>query len=104
MNLYQQARRIALEAWEESAHDVDDAEEFVWQSAESTEEAIYHYKGIQFCCDNNTDDGEQWIEDAFGNIAREGESFGQIACRIAWATIGCAAMDCLREIEEESEE
>lgn len=104
MNLYRKAQIIALEAWEESESDLDIAQELIVQAAESTEEAIYYHKGIQFCCDNNTNEGEQWIEDIYGNIAREGDSFGQIACRIAFATIYCAAMDCLHEIEKESEE
>ena len=99
MNLYKEARAIALEAWEETDKDMDEAQDFIHQSCDSHEVAIYYHKAIQFCADQDTSDGEQWLEDC-GGIAQEGDSFGQIACRIAFATLYCAAMDCLYEIEQ----
>ncbi len=104
MNLYKEARAIALEAWEETGKDIDDAQDFIHQSCDSSEFAIYYRKAIQFCADQDTSDGEQFLEDC-GGIAQEGDSFGQIACRIAFATLYCAAMEALSEIEQgESEE
>jgi hypothetical protein len=64
-----------------------------WQST-------YH-KAIQFCADQDTRDGEAWLEDC-GGIAQPGDSFGQIACRIAFATLLCAAEDALQELRQES--
>jgi len=54
-------------------------------------------------CRSNTDAGEEWLEDC-GGIAQPGDSFGQIACRIAFATLLCAAEEALSEIVEESED
>ena len=103
MNLYKEARAIALEAWEETAKDIDEAQDFIHQSCDSHEVAIYYGKAIQFCADQDTSDGEEFLEDC-GGIAQEGDSFGQIACRIAFATLYCAAIECLNEIEQEETE
>ena len=103
MNLYKEARAIALEAWEETDKDIDEAQDFIHQSCDSHEVAIYYGKAIQFCADQDTSDGEEFLEDC-GGIAQEGDSFGQIACRIAFATLYCAAIECLNEIEQEETE
>ena len=100
MNLYKEARAIALEAWEETDKDMSDAQDFVYQSCDYHEVAIYYHKAIQFCANQDTSEGEQWLEDC-GGIAQEGDSFGKIACRIAFATLYCAAIECLYEIEQE---
>ena len=50
------------------------------------EVAIYYGQAIQFCSENDTSDGEQYLEDC-GGISQEGDSFGQIACRVAYATL-----------------
>ena len=99
MNLYKEARAIALEAWEETDKDIDEAQDFIHQSCDSHEFALYYHKAIQFCADQDTSDGEEFLEDC-GGIAQEGDSFGQIACRIAFATLYCAAIECLNEIEQ----
>ena len=103
MNLYTEAKAIALEAWNESKFDIDTAMDFIHESCDGHEIAIYYYKGIQFCADQDTSDGEQWIEDC-GGITQKGDTFGQIACRIAFATLYCATTEALVEIEEEHEE
>ncbi len=103
MNLYKEARAIALEAWEETGKDIDEAQDFIHQSCDSHEVVIYYGKAIQFCADQNTSDGEQWLEDC-GGIAQEGDCFGQFASRIAFATLYCAAMEALNEIEQEESE
>ena len=103
MNLYQEARAIAQEAWEESAGDIDAARDFLHQSCDGHEIAIYYHKAIRFCADQETGRGEEWLEDC-GGIAQPGDSFGAIACRIAFATLLCAAEEELQEIAEEAEE
>ena len=100
MNLHKEAHAIALEAWEETGKDRDEAYDFIFESCDSHEVAIYYGKAIQFCADHDTSDGEQFLEDC-GGIAQDGDSFGQIACRIAFATLYCAAMESLNEIEQE---
>jgi hypothetical protein len=103
MHLYSEAKAIAQEAWEQSQFDQIDAQEFIFESCDGHEIAIYYYKGIQFCADVDTSDGEEYLEDC-GGIAQDGDSFGQIACRIAFATLLCASMSCLEEIIAEHEE
>jgi hypothetical protein len=103
MNLYQEARAIAQEAWAESGGDIDSARDFIHQSCDGHEVAIYYHKAIQFCAEQDTSAGEDWLEDCDG-IAQPGDSFGAIACRIAFATLLCAAEEALQEIEEEAEE
>jgi hypothetical protein len=101
-NLYTMAKDIATEAWQESGGDLDMAQRFVQESCDGHEVSIYHYKGVQFCSLVNTSAGEEWLEDC-GGIAQEGDSFGQIACRIACATLYVAALESLQEIADEKE-
>ena len=103
MNLYTEARAIAEEAWEESGGVYDDAMDFIHHSCDGHEVSIYYHKGRKFCAEQDTSDGEQWLED-IGGIAQKGDSFGQIACRIAFATLYCAACEALNDIQEESEQ
>jgi hypothetical protein len=88
MYLYHEAKDIVLEALEESQGDFEEARDFIHQSCDGHEIAIYYHKAIRFCADQDTSDGEQWLEDC-GGIAQQGDSFGQIACRIAFATLLC---------------
>jgi hypothetical protein len=99
MHLYTEARALALEAFTEAGGDRAQANEFLYQSCDGHEVAIYYHKAITFCAEQNTDAGEQWLEDC-GGVAQPGDSFGAIACRIAFATLLVAAEDALHEIAE----
>ena len=98
-NLHKEARAMAQEAWDESEFSIDDAGYFLHQSCEGSEIAIYYGKAINFCANNNTDSGESWLEDC-GGIAQPGDCFGNIACRIAFATLLCTCEEYLAEIAE----
>lgn len=98
MNLYKEAQSIAKEALTEAQGDFEEARDLIQQSCDGHEVAIYYNKAIQFCADQNTSDGEQWLEDC-GGIAQPGDSFGQIACRIAFATLLCAAEEAIAALE-----
>ncbi|NRA77854.1 MAG: hypothetical protein HRU18_06575 [Pseudoalteromonas sp.] len=102
MNLYKEAREIAQEAWEESEGDLYTAMVYIHESCDGHECSIYYAKALQFCADWDTSDGEEYLEDC-GGIAQKGDSFGQIACRIAFATLLVKAQEALHEITEESE-
>ena len=101
-NLYKESRAIAKEAWDACQGDIDNAMDFVFQSCDGHEVAIYHYQALKFCADVDTSEGEDWLEDC-GGIAQDGDSFGQIANRIAFATLLCASQEALQEIQKESE-
>jgi hypothetical protein len=99
MHLYTEAKRIAQDAIEESREYGGDVSEHIWQSCDSHEVAIYYGKAIDFCADQNTSAGEEWLEDC-GGISQPGDTFGQIACRIAFATLYCAAMEALQDMAD----
>jgi len=103
MHLYTEAKALALEAWNESECDLDQAQEDLHQSCDGHEISIYYGKAIEFCATQETSNGEEYLEDC-GGIVQAGDTFGGIACRIAYATLYCAAMECLQEIADEHEE
>ena len=99
MHLYTEAKAIAHEAWDESAFDIDTAMDFIHESCDGHEVSIYYGKAIQFCATQETSDGEDWLEDC-GGIVQAGDTFGQIACRIAFATLLVATQEALHEIAD----
>ena len=103
MNLYQEARTIAQEAIEAQKQYGQDPQEYIHESCDMHEIAIYYGKAIDFCATHDTDAGEQWLEDC-GGIAQPGDSFGNIACRIAYATLLCACEEALAELLSEMED
>tara|TARA_R110000744_G_scaffold317824_1_gene424409 strand:+ start:662 stop:1003 length:342 start_codon:yes stop_codon:yes gene_type:complete len=110
MNIYKECKAMALEAIEEAQRDnatIDDireaAQDYLHQSCDGHEVAIYYHKAIEFCSEVGTSAGEAYLEDC-GGIAHEGDTFGQIACRIAFATLLCECERILEEILEEMEE
>jgi len=102
MHLYTEAKTIAKEALEQADGCFETAQEFLHQSCDGHEVSIYYYKAIQFCADQNTCDGEDWLEDC-GGISQEGDTFGSIACRIAFATLLVRSQDALNEMQDELE-
>ena len=102
MHLYTEAKSLALEAWEESNHDLDEALDYLHQSCDGHEVAIYYGKAIEFCATQDTSDGEDYLEDC-GSLVQAGDTFGSIACRIAYSTLLVAAQNVLNEIHEESD-
>jgi hypothetical protein len=103
MNLHKEAAALAKEALDESREYGADASDMLHQMCDGHEVAIYYHKAIQFCADQDTSAGEEWLEDC-GGIAQPGDSFGAIACRIAFATLYCAAQAALSELEAEAED
>lgn len=102
MNLTKEATDLAQEAWDECDGDLDAARDFLFQSCDGHGWVIYYHKAIDLCAQHDTSEGEAWLEDC-GGIAQPGDSFGKIACRIAFATLLCAAEAALQEIATEAE-
>jgi len=103
MHIYTEAKSIAQEAWEESECDFDTASDYLHESCDSHEVAIYYHKAIKFCSDQDTSDGEDFLEDC-GSLVQEGDTFGGIACRIAYATLLVRSQEALQEIADQHEE
>lgn len=102
MNIWKEAQAIAKEAIEAEREYGQDPQDFIHQSCDSHKVAIYYHRAIQFCADQDTSDGEEWLE-GIDSLCKAGDTFGAIACRIAFATLYCAAMDALAEMESERE-
>jgi hypothetical protein len=100
MNIYKLAQEIAKEALKDRDNDFYAARDYLHEYCENFDFVIYYDKAIRFCAEQNTSDGEQWLEDC-GGIAQDGDTFGTIASRIAYATIYAAAEDALHEMESE---
>jgi hypothetical protein len=100
MNIYKEAKAIVEDAIEQVGTDRDDLQDHIHQSCDGHEVVIYYGKAIDFCATHNTDEGEQWLEDC-GSIVQAGDTFGGIACRIAYGTILCACMEVLEETLDE---
>ena len=103
MNLYTEAKHIATEALEQADGDFDLAREYLHETCDGHEVAIYYHKAIQFCADQDTSDGEQWLNDASCGIFHADDTFGSIACRIAFATLLVASEEALSDLESESD-
>ena len=100
MDLYKEAKEIATEALAEAEGDFDTALDYIYEAVDGHEISIYYGKAIDFCATHDTTDGEEWLEDC-GGIAQPGDTFGNIACRIAYATLLVAAQNALGELEKE---
>ena len=101
MNLYKEAMSIAKEAYEDTKC-FDEAYDRLYEICDNHEINIYYYKGIQFCANNPTHRGEEYLEDV-GGIAQDGDTFGSIACRIACATLLVTSQDALSELQDDME-
>ena len=97
LNLHTFAQSLATEAFTECDNDQDEACDYLHQSIDGLDLVIYHNKAITFCAEQDTSEGEEWLEDC-GGIAQPGDSFGQIASRITFATILCAAEQRLSDL------
>ena len=100
--LTKEAESLAREIWAESQGDENTARDLVHEYADGHEVAIYYGKAIELCSTCNTNEGEQWLDD-IGGIAQPGDSFGNIACRIAFAELYCRIGAALESVIEESE-
>ena len=103
MNLHHEAQAIAREAMREVAEYGGDVVDYIHQTCDGHEVSIYYGKAIDFCATHDTDAGEAWLEDC-GGICQPGDTFGAIACRIAFATLYCASLEAMAELEAEAEE
>ena len=102
-NLYKEAAALAREAWDEAAGDEDAARDFLHQSCDGHELAIYYGKAIDFCATQDTSEGEDYLEEC-GGLVQAGDTFGAIACRIAFATLYIACLAALEDVIAEAEE
>ena len=101
MHLNTEAMEIALDAYQETKC-FDEAYDRIHEICDRHEISIYYPKAIQFCAEQNTSVGEDYLED-YGGICQEGDTFGSIACRIAYATLLVEAQAALDELRKEME-
>jgi hypothetical protein len=101
MHLYTECKAIVLEAIDQVGHDEDAIQEFLHQSCDGHEVAIYYGKAIEFCYTQDTNDGEYWLDEL--GAVKPGDTFGSIACRIAFATLFVTCERIYNDIVEELE-
>ena len=101
MNLYKEAMDIAKEAYEETCC-FDEAYDRIHEICDGHEVSIYYGKAINFCATQETCRGEEYLDEC-GGIAQIGDTFGSIACRIAFATLLVASQDALSELQDDME-
>lgn len=99
---YAEAMDLAREALDNTESE-DEARDYLHESCDSHAWTIYYGAAIQLCSIVDTTDGEAWLEDC-GGIAQPGDTFGNIACRIAFATLLCEAQDKLEVLIREREQ
>jgi hypothetical protein len=93
-NLYTLAKSIVLDAIDECGNDRDALDTYIWQSCDGSDVSIYYHKAIQFCADNNTTAGEELFEEC-GGWQNGRDTFGEVACRIAFGTLLAECRDIL---------
>ena len=104
MNLYKHAKSIAEEALEEAAGSEGYTPQSLIQLTCAYHDAsVYYRDGIAFCNEQDTDKGAAWLDEG-GGIAYTGDTFGAIACRLAFATLCVAALKCLDELLEQQKD
>ena len=99
--LQQEAKRLAQECFDEGDQGYDDPNDYLWQTCESHEWAIYTYKALMLCAECDTSDGEDFLEGLGDN---DWKDLADHACAVAFATLYNAAMDALADIEQEARE
>ena len=111
-NIRKEAQYLSQDAWESALEygltdDIQELQEYaqerLHESCDGHEVSIYTYKAIQFCADVDTSDGEDWLDDC-GGIAQKGDTFGDIACCIAFATLLVASESALQDIVSKYEQ
>ena len=100
MNLYKEVKEMAQEALDQQDGDFDAARDMLHEMCDYHEAVIYYHKAIKFCAEQDTSDGEAWLS-VCGGIVQPNDSFGKIACRIAYATLYCAACEALDKLAQE---
>ena len=76
----------------------NDPNEYLWQTCDGHEWAIYTYKAMLLCAECDTSEGEDYLN----GLGMEYNSLAEHACAVAFATLYCAAMDALADIEDEA--
>ena len=98
---YLEAMNIAREALDNTESE-DEARDYLHESCDGHAWTIYYGAAIQLCSIVDTSDGEAWLEDC-GGIAQPGDTFGNVACRVAFATLLCEAQNQLDVMIRERE-
>jgi hypothetical protein len=103
--LWAECKSLAAEIFEEFKRDHgadfdpedyrDDMNDRAHETADGHAWVIYTYRAIQLCSDCDTTRGEEFLDDIGG--VEKGDTFGGIACKIAYGEIR-------RRVEEELDE
>jgi len=80
--------------------EIDDAIDQGCEYADGSEYTIYHYKAHMLCQNCNTDQGEDFVADCWGDTPM---TYDEMACRIAYGEIESRIRNEIYEIFENKE-
>ena len=80
--LQQEAKRLAQECFNEGDEGGNDPNEYLWQTCDGHEWAIYTYKALLLCAECDTSEGEDYLN----GLGMEYNSLAEHACAVAFAT------------------
>ena len=94
---YHEARTIAKEIIDKILSETPDCDtgklskksrDFAHERCKRHAVSVYYGHAIDFCANNDTSEGEQFLEEC-GGIAQAGDAFSSIVCRVAEAALYC---------------
>ena len=96
-NIHTRINEMASEILEEANNNLDEALDLCHEYADGLDVVIYYGKAIDYCANNNTDRGEEYIEEMGGFNATH---FGGIACELAFADIYQRLIEAVNELHQ----
>lgn len=80
----------------------EEAMDWASESADGSEHVIYTYKAHKLCLECNTDQGEEFLDDCYGN--EHGKSYDELASIIAYGEIYSRIQSAIHEIFQAKED
>tara|TARA_R110002110_G_scaffold175387_6_gene378930 strand:+ start:2942 stop:3262 length:321 start_codon:yes stop_codon:yes gene_type:complete len=85
----------------DGARDIDEAMDRASESADGSEHVIYNHKAHALCAGCDTDQGEDFLADCYGND--HGKSYDELACIIAYGETYSRIQSAIHAIFEANE-
>jgi hypothetical protein len=82
--------------------DIDQAMDWATESADGSEYVIYTYKAHKLCLDCNTDQGEDFLSECYGD--NHGKSYDDLASIIAYGEIQARIQSAIWSIFQDKED
>ena len=97
MNLKEEAKRIAKEAFDK-AHNVGHAKELITMACNARMRNLPIADALKICTHANTIDSIAYLKKYYGGVSMPGDAFADIVSRIARGTLCVEAFEYLDEL------